>query len=434
VAGVLLLLLFVALLVTELIGWDQAIVPGLSIKNVLIYLAFGMVMIDSALNRNRRLEAMSVILPIVLCIGYAVFTLAFIVMIVDYPGFTILDAMVALKRILFDRLIIFLVFFYGLLRARDATWLIKGMLWMFILFNLISVMDALKIPELGVIDEREDGRIGGPVGESNQYALYLALFLPGVVALFLLERGGRRVLAAAGIMISVFAFLLTASRGGVVAVLGGAMGAAFLLRQFLPARAVVGWSGASVFVAALALILATLAGYGHLFYDRFVDQSTMTDGFHLSSGRTVIWSALLAKMFENPVSLITGYGWDTYRIMREFRFAPHNTYLGLYFELGLFGLGLMTLAFSNMLRIARKAVTGNTPDSDWLIMAFIFGFFMVLVGMFFVELHGPWIFIWAYAGACLRLALTTAELPVPGKAATESPPISGIRVRVARSG
>jgi hypothetical protein len=434
VAPFFLLFLFTVLLVTEMLEWDLGIAPGLSVKNALLYLAFALVMIDWALNRNRRLEAMSVILPIVLCIGYAVFTLAFVVMIVDYPGYTILDALVALKRILFDRLIIFLVFFYGLLRSRDATWLIKGIFWVFIIVNLISVMDALKIADLGLIDEREDGRIGGPVGESNQYALYLALFLPGVVALFLLERGVRRVLAAAGIMISVFAFLLTASRGGVVAVLGGAMGAAFLLRRFLPARAVAGWSGASVFAVAVALILATLAGYGHLLYDRFVDQSTMTDGFHLSSGRTEIWSTLLAKMFENPVSLITGYGWDTYRVMREFRDAPHNTYLGLYFELGLFGLGMMTLAFSNVLRIARKAVTGYTPDSDWLIMTFIFGFFMVLVGIFFVELHTPWVFIWAYAGVCLRLALTPHELPVPGKTATESPPISGIRVRVARSG
>ena len=433
-APVLLLLLIVSLLVSEMLEWDLGIAPGLSVKNVLIYLGIAMIMIDWALNRNRRLEAMSVILPIVLCMAYAVFSLAFVIMVSDYPGYTVLDASVALKRIQFDRLIIFLVFFYGVLRARDATWLIKGMLWVFILFNIISVMDALKMPDLGLIDEREDGRIGGPVGESNQYALYLALFLPGLIALSLLETGVRRIVVIIGIFVSLFAFLLAASRGGIVAIIGGGLAAAILLRQFLPARAVAGWSGALFLAFALALLAGSLAGYGHLFYDRFIDQSTVTSGYHLSSGRTDIWAKLFAKMFENPVTLITGYGWDTYRVMREFKHAPHNTYFGLYFELGVFGLGLMILAFSSVLRIAKRAVTGMSPETDRIIMAFIFGFSMVLVGMFFVELHTPWIFIWAYAGVSLRLSLCSAESVVVSSVDPEPMPMQSFRVRVAKPG
>ncbi len=54
----------------------------------------------------------------------------------------------------------------------------------------------------------------------------------------------------------------------------------------------------------------------------------------VSSGRSDIWGRGLEAMMNSPVSLITGFGWDTWSVM-GFNIVAHNHYLSLWFELGL---------------------------------------------------------------------------------------------------
>lgn len=250
--------------------------------------------------------------------------------------------------------------------------------------NVVSVVDALNLPDLGLIHERGDGRIGGPIGDSNQYAVFITLFLPGPIALAVLERGWIRAAAMLGEVVSTLALALTASRGGVLG------------------------------------LLAYATRYGELLYDRFILQAT--GGAHdASSGRRFIWTTALAKMFEQPVTLITGYGRYVYRAFRDFGYAPHNHYLGIFFNLGLIGLALVLLTYAGVLRIARQAIGWGDSQQSGLTIAFILGFFGVLVGIFFVKVHTPWLFVWAYTGAFLRLAVTVSQ----GEQAREAGPLPG---------
>jgi hypothetical protein len=41
-----------------------------------------------------------------------------------------------------------------------------------------------------------------------------------------------------------------------------------------------------------------------------------------------------------------------------------------------------------------------------MLITFIFGLLSVLVAVFFVDLLSPWLFVWAYTGATLRLAIS----------------------------
>ena len=305
---VLLILLFLVLLAADTLGMNPSLGPGLSVKNAFLYLIVLGVMIDTALKRNRRIELLPVIVPYALCAFYAACTVLIIVLLIDYSRYDLLRSIISLKARFADNILVLLIFFYGISTAKDALSTMKIMVWIVMFANVASVLDAFNLPDLGLIDERADGRIGGPIGESNQYAAFLALFLPASVALVLIERGTIRVLAILGVAASLVALLMTASRGGLLGVLGGAAIGVIFLRKFI--------SGKDVAVAIVLIPLFFIAavgityfsGYGDLLYDRFIGASSGSNVSSLSSGRTWICATAISKMFENSVSLLTGYG------------------------------------------------------------------------------------------------------------------------------
>jgi O-antigen ligase len=237
----------------------------------------------------------------------------------------------------------------------------------------------------------------------------LALFLPLFVALALIERGALRVLALSGVAVSVIALLMTASRGAFVGLVGASAIIAVMLRKCVTRK------GHGVRVAAfLALVISGVTimyfgGYGDLLYNRFIWDSTGGDATKISSGRIFIWATAIEKMLTQPVTLITGFGWDAYFQFRVFRFAPHNVYLKIFFELGAIGLILMLVALFNILRIARGSLRWAEGESSIIILGFIFGLISILIAMFFVDISTPWIFIWAYVGTVMRLALLQSD-------------------------
>ena len=63
-----------------------------------------------------------------------------------------------------------------------------------------------------------------------------------------------------------------------------------------------------------------------------------------SSGRTEIWATVLEVMFDTPLTLLTGFGWEAYATF-PFRWVTHNHYLQQFFNLGLVGLICSVLLF-----------------------------------------------------------------------------------------
>ncbi len=111
---------------------------------------------------------------------------------------------------------------------------------------------------------------------------------------------------------------------------------------------------------------------------------------------------------EEPITFIIGYGWgvyDTMSSMGVFRFATHNTYLTYFFDLGIVGLGLFLVLVSNVIRVTRKGVDKSKRFTRVQLMVFLFGFLSLLVALFFGNLHKPWLFVWAYIGLMMRVAV-----------------------------
>jgi len=402
--------------------WDLTITTGLSAKNLVIYLLATFLALRMVVGRTSVTAAGPMQGAFITQIGYAIITWLVAALVIKYPGYDLVDSGIKLKSGLIDYYIFFLVFLFGVRNAEDGMAVIKWMLFGAIFANFATIFDSFGILDLGY-KERIDGRTQGAIGESNQYAAYIVLFLPGIVAMAVASRGFKRLAWLGGALVSCIALAMTASRGGIAGAILGCVIGAYMYRQLVSYSRVAGWVLGPL---VLLVVILSFSQYGGLLTERIFGQTSSIDATEATSGRTEIWFTLFAKMVEQPVSFITGYGWDTYGSF-AFHFAPHNHYFALWFNLGL--VGLVTgcyLLFSAIAR-ARRAGLVAEPAVRRQLIAFVIGGISVCGAVFFVELHDPWIFFWMYAGAVMRLAMCVAPAGEPVLAPA---PVTGRRQRM----
>jgi O-antigen ligase len=166
-----------------------------------------------------------------------------------------------------------------------------------------------------------------------------------------------------------------------------------------------------------------------LFLERVVTESGASDVGALSSGRSDIWLRAIEKMMAYPVTLITGFGWGVYDTMGFF-FATHNYYLQLWFELGLVGLVSFLLLAWRTLATVRASVGRAPTQARGPLMAFVFGFGAFLISLFFAGAGEQCPYVFAVAGASLRMAICARDQSAsrerdmtrdPGKALARKP-------------
>jgi O-antigen ligase len=405
------LLLF--LTAAEVFSWDVSMGPGLSVKNAVLYLIAIFLLFRMAVSRAERLDAGPVHVFFVILISYAIVTWLIAALIIEYPGYDLIASGIRLKSDLIDHFIFFLVFYYGVTSRSDTLTVLKGLLLAAVFANVMTVADVLGYINLG-FEERESGRSEGALGEANQYAAFIVLFLPGMIAALLRAQGIWRLLWLGAVIASAVALLMTVSRGGFVGLLVAAVGGAWLFRHRLSLGKVAVWLAAAVIVIALSL---SLSQYTALIEERLFTQTGAIDIGDASSGRADIWTALFERMMATPVTFLTGFGWDVYWSM-PFRYSPHNHYLNLWFNLGLPGLLSGIGLFAGALWLAKRASESADAELRAYLTGFVIGVIGVCTAIFFVELYRPWYYFWCYAGVALRLAVSVAQEARGGAAAS----------------
>src|SRR5262245_40590340 len=148
--------------------------------------------------------------------GYAIFTWLIAGLVIKYQGYDLVASGIQLKSGLIDYYVFFLVFLFGVRNVDDGMKVIKWILVGAMFANLATILDTAGIVNLGY-QERIDGRTQGAIGEANQYAAYIILFIPGMIAAAV---GSRkfvwRMFWLGGALLSCVAMAMTASRGGIV--------------------------------------------------------------------------------------------------------------------------------------------------------------------------------------------------------------------------
>ncbi|NIO40113.1 MAG: hypothetical protein GTO41_07925, partial [Burkholderiales bacterium] len=112
-----------------------------------------------------------------------------------------------------DNMLYLLVFFFGANNYDEAKKIFLFALRLVAIMSLLTVVDWLAIVDLGVMEQDMDGRVRGPIGESNQYGAFMVFFVPLFAAMAFGSRGVARIfwwfifLCGFGLLIS------TGSRG-----------------------------------------------------------------------------------------------------------------------------------------------------------------------------------------------------------------------------
>jgi O-antigen ligase len=124
-------------------------------------------------------------------------------------------------------------------------------------------------------------------------------------------------------------------------------------------------------------------------------------------------------MFQHPLTLFTGFGWNSYWIM-PFRYSPHNYYLAQWFNLGLPGLICSVVLLVIPIRTALQSFAVATASLRAPLAGYVFAALAYASATFFVDLYVPWIYFWAYTGVTMRLAMIARET-VPEPTVIEEP-------------
>jgi len=398
------------LLATQTLRWDLTLTTGLSAKNFLIYvlatfLALRMIIARTSIMAAGRLQA-----AFLVQIGYAIFTFLIAALVIKYQNYELIDNAIKLKGGLVDYFIFFLVFLFGVRTLEDGVTVTKWLLAGAIFANLATIMDTVGLVNLGYA-ERIDGRTQGALGEANQYAAYIVLFLPGLVAAAVGSRGLMRLGWLVGTLISCAALVMTASRGAFVGLVIACSVGAYIYRHYVSYSRAAGWV---LGLLVVFVVFLSFTKYGGLLTERVFGQTSSIDSNEASSGRTEIWAGLFATMFANPITFITGFGWDVYWSM-PFHFSPHNHYFALWFNLGLIGLFTGSYLLFSAIARAKRASQLAAPPARGQLIAFVIGGIAVCGAVFFVDLYEPWYYFWMYTGVVMRMAYTveTEQVPVP---------------------
>lgn len=388
------------LLATEVFHWDLTYAAGLSAKNAVLYLLIVFLLLRLVVTRTGALEARPLYAAWGVLIGYAILTWIAAGLLVGYERYDLVESGIRLKSGLIDHFIFFLVFFLGTRTEGDAVGIVRALLFGSVLANLAQIADVTGVVDFGYV-EREDGRVQGALGESNQYAAYIILTLPAIIATAIATRGVRRLFWVGGTLVTAVALMMTASRGALVGALVAGVVGAYLYRHYWSLGRLTGWIIGGL---TLLVILSIVSQSDELLAERVLTQTGSIDLSDVSSGRSEIWSAAIEKMISTPITLLTGFGWNVYWSF-PFRYSPHNHYLSLWFNLGLVGLITGTFVLYYVIRRARLASERAVPPARGLLIGYVIGAIALCVAIFFVDLHQPWPYFWVFSGLILRLAL-----------------------------
>ena len=407
------------LTLSAVFNFDPGPMPGVKIKNALLYAIIVGLILRMTFQRYRiQLPAMLSLWGVM--VAYSIVTYAAIVLVIDYPRYDWLQSGLYLKNALIDYMLLFLVFFYGLRSTDDAIVVLKVLLLCFALSHVVAVLDALGFVRIGDIEMRGDGRVQGTVGESNQYGVLVALSLPAIAAAVFSTRGLWRLVWMGAAAITALTLIMTVSRGAFVATAVASVLALYLFRRYVKPHKLVMAVAGSLVAAVLAVGGAFALGFGDLLYHRMLGSAAQSSDLGgLSSGRTIIWAHVIEVMLEHPLTLLTGFGWNAYSTM-PFRWATHNHYLWEWFNLGLIGLVCSVLLLVLPIRVALSASRVADAATRPHLMGFVVGTTALAVGVFFVNLYSPWLYVWAYVGIVMRIAVNVAEQRVTAPASVRA--------------
>jgi len=432
----LLALLILVLTIIDVLGWTLSIAPGLSVKNAVLYVILLTLSARFVVRGGFRLELPQVHLWFAVLIAYATLTWLIAGILIQYKSYKLLSSGIDLKAELVDNVIIFAVYLYGTRTLQEAKFLLKCILLAVTAANAIAIGNVAGLFQIGITTVGTEGnligRVFGAFGHANETAALIVCLLPAYVAAALSSRGAARLFWALAGTVSAALMIMCGSRGAFVGLALAAVFGSYICRGIISGRRA---ATLVVILGAVAVPLLALASikFGSILTER-VTELILNPGTS-SQERTYIWRPILDRMMANPVTLITGFGWDSYDVMGFF-YATHNHYLLLWFELGIVGLACYLMMIRQLVITARRAADTAPDETARYLIAFIYGIIAISGAIFFTLIFRPWPYVWAYIGLTMRMAVIAMQTAQPNARnehprapAINSPPAVATRAR-----
>ncbi len=401
------ILLIWVLAAGDILGKDMSLGPGLSPKNAVLYLiALAMFFRISLTGNQPRARLPMLQAAFAVWIAYATLSFVTCCLIVHYTSYDIKDSGILLKAQLYDAALFCFTVFYGVENEADFKVLTRVLVAAIGLSSVFTLTDVVGLTHLGArvgLTGAEADRVFGMFGHANETGALLVCLLPVMGAVAMASRGPARLWWYTCAFATLTVLVLTVSRGSYAALVLGYGAAAFMCRRYLPVSKVAAWlvtcvTGAIILVA---LVSAVVPNVGEVVLGRLMGQSGAIDISEVSSGRTNIWANTLDHMMDEPLTFLTGFGWNVYDT--RFVYATHNYYLDLLFNLGLVGLLAFVAILFQAVKTARAAVDLASQEMRPYMIALVFGMLGLGVNILFTNLSKAWPYIWMYMGMSLSV-------------------------------
>jgi O-antigen ligase len=392
----------------DILGKDMSLGPGLSPKNAVLYLIALAMFFRLSLTGNQQRGRLPMLqAAFAVWIAYATLSFVTCCLIVHYTSYDIKDSGILLKAQLYDAALFCFTVFYAVENEADFRVLTKVLVAAIGLSSVLTLTDVVGVTHLGAkvgITGAEADRVFGMFGHANETGALLVCVLPVMGAVAMASRGAARLWWYACAFTTVTVLVLTVSRGSYVAVVLGYGAAAFMCRRYLPLSKVAAWMAMCVTgaIVLVALVSAVVPNVGEAVVGRMLGQSGAIDITEVSSGRTNIWANTIDHMTDEPLTFLTGFGWNVYDT--RFVYATHNYYLDLLFNLGLIGLLAFVAILFQAVKTARAAVDLASEEMRPYMIALVLGMMGLAVNILFTNLSKAWPYIWLYMGLTLSAA------------------------------
>jgi len=392
-----------------LFGRDLPLPMGLSIKNLMLYSIASLLIVRSAISGTLSIDNRELFFCYVFLIIYAALSIVYVEYWALIDNYSALSAIVYLKNQVIDPFVIIGVCYYGIGSQAEARRLITMFLASIGIAFMLSVLSAAGVIGLGAGDvdySFGSARMTGPFGHPNEFGVLAAVVLPLFVAATANASGVKRAFWVLLDLTAGVVLFSTASRSAVFGLLFGILATKHLYRKLPLLKIFAVMASMAIFVVGLATILIS-PNIVETTTERFsFDGQTLQ---YASSGRTAVWSYALEKMADQPISFLTGFGWNAYEAS-NYALDVHSHYLNYLYNVGLIGAITITLILIMIARKVRLAILYPGTDAGFFFAAFCTGWWALIFALVFIEMYVTWHLLAMLAGMFLRIAHFTETI------------------------
>lgn len=250
-----------------------------------------------------------------------------------------------------------------------------------LIFRNTSQIYAIRGPEIPAALGSVFMRFQGLFEDPNYYMTLLVAALAMQIKLMDCRRIQVRTFLLTGICLTGFGILTYSKTFFLVFLL---LGAAYIVWQFRNGKYIyAGFLTAAALLVANALLFSERSPFS-VVTGKIFGATSISD---LTTGRTEVYAAYLARITQNPGTFLFGLNFAAPSLAKD----PHNLYLEIAYYTGTVGLLLIIAFFGSLLIVLRRRMRGGqrqTWIAKYLVLAMVMVVYFALHGMFSIITYG----------------------------------------------